>query len=68
MHRDLKPLNILVDSVGNIRIADFGMARQHYHTCQLLDTEFERYTYEVMTLHYRPPENLLGSENVCHII
>ncbi len=32
VHRDVKPQNILIDPEGNVRIADFGIAKSHLST------------------------------------
>ncbi|TPX69647.1 hypothetical protein SpCBS45565_g02324 [Spizellomyces sp. 'palustris'] len=55
LHRDLKSSNILIDNEGNLKIADFGLARS-YNTA---DKTIEL-TPNVITLWYRPPELLLG--------
>ena len=57
LHRDIKASNILVDNYGNLKLADFGLARSYSETCS--DT---KYSNKVITLWYRPPELLLGSE------
>ncbi|XP_062822499.1 cyclin-dependent kinase 4 isoform X2 [Anolis carolinensis] len=53
VHRDLKPENILVTSSGQVKLADFGLAR--VYSCQMALTPL------VVTLWYRAPEVLLQS-------
>ncbi|XP_076021918.1 cyclin-dependent kinase 15 [Genypterus blacodes] len=54
LHRDLKPQNLLISYLGELKLADFGLARSKSIPSQT-------YSSEVVTLWYRPPDVLLGS-------
>lgn len=56
LHRDLKPQNLLIDQLGTLKLADFGLARA-------FGIPLRTYTHEVVTLWYRSPEILLGSKH-----
>jgi serine/threonine protein kinase len=55
LHRDLKPQNLLINSAGQIKLAEFGLARA-------FGVPVRSYTHEVVTLWYRAPEILLGTK------
>ncbi|EEH45249.1 CMGC/CDK protein kinase [Paracoccidioides brasiliensis Pb18] len=55
MHRDLKTSNLLMNNRGEIKLADFGMARYYGDPPPKL-------TQLVVTLWYRSPELLLGAD------
>ncbi|KAI8634961.1 Pkinase-domain-containing protein [Xylariaceae sp. FL1651] len=55
LHRDLKTSNLLLNNRGQLKIADFGMARY------VGDPPPPKLTQLVVTLWYRAPELLLGT-------
>lgn len=56
VHRDLKTSNLLLSNRGEIKVADFGLARR------LGSPAVGKLTPTVVTLWYRAPEVLLGDD------
>ncbi|KAH6569628.1 hypothetical protein BASA50_002198 [Batrachochytrium salamandrivorans] len=54
LHRDLKPNNLLLSSNGQLKLADFGLAREFGDPSRVM-------TCQVVTRWYRAPELLLGA-------
>ena len=55
LHRDLKPQNILISKNGELKLADFGLARA-------FGLPIKHFSAEVVTLWYRPPDVLMGAK------
>ncbi|XP_021285704.1 cyclin-dependent kinase 10 isoform X1 [Herrania umbratica] len=55
LHRDMKTSNLLLNNQGELKICDFGMARQY-------GSPLKPYTTKVVTQWYRAPELLLGAK------
>ncbi|VVT56141.1 uncharacterized protein SAPINGB_P004852 [Magnusiomyces paraingens] len=64
LHRDIKSANILIDNWGNLRIADFGLARSYVEPHPVKGSGAGKgtrvYTSMVVTRWYRAPELVLG--------
>lgn len=55
VHRDLKTSNLLMTNTGQIKVADFGLARR-------FGSPLREMTQLVVTLWYRSPELLMGAK------
>lgn len=55
LHRDIKPNNLLIAADGEVKLADFGLARS-------FSDPYRPMTYQVITRWYRPPELLFGAK------
>ncbi|XP_021888334.1 cyclin-dependent kinase D-2 isoform X1 [Carica papaya] len=54
LHRDMKPNNLLIGDKGQLKLADFGLAR-------IFGSPDRRFTHQVFARWYRAPELLFGS-------
>jgi CTD kinase subunit alpha len=65
LHRDIKAANILVSAAGQVRITDFGLAKQVKSQAELDSLPSYRKKFEhsnrVITTPYRPPELFMGA-------
>jgi len=56
LHRDIKPNNLLIAADGEVKLADFGLARSFSDPYRVM-------TSNVITRWYRPPELLFGAKH-----
>jgi cyclin-dependent kinase 7 len=56
LHRDIKPNNLLIAADGEVKLADFGLARS-------FADPYVNMSSVVITLWYRPPELLYGARH-----
>ncbi|KAJ4961770.1 hypothetical protein NE237_021680 [Protea cynaroides] len=55
LHRDMKPNNLLLGSDGQLKLADFGLAR-------IFGSPDRKFTHQVFARWYRAPELLFGTK------
>ncbi|CAH8357326.1 unnamed protein product [Eruca vesicaria subsp. sativa] len=55
LHRDMKPNNLLIGPDGQLKLADFGLAR-------IFGSPGRKFTHQVFARWYRAPELLFGSK------
>ena len=61
LHRDIKPNNLLIAADGEVKLADFGLARS-------FSDPYGRMTYNVITRWYRPPELLFQARHYSGVV
>ncbi len=59
VHRDLKPANIMISPIGNIKVLDFGIAKNIYDKT---DTQLTQIGMRMGTIYYMSPEQIRARE------
>ncbi len=64
IHRDIKPSNILLNRRGEVKIADFGLARDTRDMARISSQDLTRPGTVVGTPSYMSPEQAAGRDNL----
>ncbi|MBO5694798.1 MAG: protein kinase, partial [Lentisphaeria bacterium] len=62
VHRDIKPGNIMIDGVGNVKVLDFGLAAQIHSSLSRVSIQSVNEASTCGTIPYMAPEQWRGGE------